>query len=200
MPKWNVTTSYIQASKQACGLIMSWVAHQNEHESSMMGLQALKWPFVAVTTTTITKLFERGGEFCLQQTWHDKTKGAPTSFDEALHHHKEIKFTSPTRRRRNTITITPTTIKLANVQTKPKNPISSLVPFLICLSNNANWEESKNFQPKNHFLTLKNQTSLPWVLKATWVVLGILGFKWSGAKVVVNFQPKPPQHPKSSIS
>jgi hypothetical protein len=52
---------YKQASKQACGLIMSWVAHQNEHESSMMGLQAAKWLFVAVTTTTITKLFRGWG-------------------------------------------------------------------------------------------------------------------------------------------
>jgi hypothetical protein len=39
----------------------------------MMGLQALKWPFVAVTTTTITKLLRGrevrwGEEFCLQQT------------------------------------------------------------------------------------------------------------------------------------
>jgi hypothetical protein len=52
---------------------MSWVAHQNEHESSMMGLQALKWPFVAVTTTTITKLFERGWGNSVSNK-HDMTK------------------------------------------------------------------------------------------------------------------------------
>jgi hypothetical protein len=57
----------------------------------MMGLQAPKWPFVAVTTTTITKLFGGG---VLSPT--NMTKGAPTSFASSYGNQVHI----PTRRRR----------------------------------------------------------------------------------------------------
>jgi len=87
---------YKQARKQACGLIMSWVAHQNEHESSMMGLQAPKWLFVAVTTTTITKLLGRGGGRGGVVLTTNMTKGAPTSFASSYGNQVHI----PTRRRR----------------------------------------------------------------------------------------------------
>ncbi len=118
MKCWVTSHIHTSKAKQASKHVASswgWVAHQNEHESSMMGLQALKWPFVAVTTTTITKLL-RGREVRSSvSNKHDKG-----GTHQLLHHHTEIKFTSPTRRRRrrrrrwwwrrrNTTTITTTT-------------------------------------------------------------------------------------------